>query len=70
MDVGELLGISQKQAHDYFHNTYVKQFYENIKAYRADLLDILTRMFTLCTLKEGGSKAIINETILQFKAKH
>ena len=39
--IGELLGISSSVAHNYFHNTYIRKFYADIKDYRIEIKSLV-----------------------------
>ena len=39
--IGELLGISSNVAHNYFHNTYIRKFYTDIKDYRNEIKSLV-----------------------------
>ncbi|KAH0571122.1 hypothetical protein SS50377_27422 [Spironucleus salmonicida] len=69
VDVGQTLDIKAKQAHDYFHNTYVKQFYENITHYKSELVETLQEIFALTTAKTDQKK-MINDAIAKFYEKY
>lgn len=43
--ISKILGISNKQAHDYFHNTWSKQFYSDISSHKRTLMEMLTKVY-------------------------
>jgi len=63
-DVAELFDISPQQAHDYYHNTWTKQFFENAKEYQADLHRIFEADPSLKQMtKQNAAKAITEKFI-------
>ncbi|CAL6064358.1 Conserved_hypothetical protein [Hexamita inflata] len=67
VSIGKILGIKSKEVHDFFHNTWVKQFYDDISLYRCDLVETVYNM-----IKAGGKKIseAVNCTISQFQKIH
>ncbi|CAL6030111.1 Conserved_hypothetical protein [Hexamita inflata] len=44
LQIAQQLNITQTQAHDYFHNTWVKQFYAPFDTYKPQIRDIVARL--------------------------
>ena len=65
--VADSLGISKKQAHDYFHNTWVKKFYDSIVAYRDQIIENLRVQAENLSL---NPREIVQNTIEWFKHQH
>lgn len=62
--IGKRLGVSSAQVHNYFHNTWIKQFYSDTKITRPVINQMITDM-----LRNGtpvDTKYIVNQVIVMF----
>lgn len=46
--IGKKLGIPAKEVHNYFHNTWVKQFYDDITPFKQEIAELINH-----NLQEG-----------------
>lgn len=65
--IGETLGVKSKQIHDFFHNTWVKRFYDDLNQYKDKLMHLLQREATRST---GSTHEIVNHVIAQFQQEN
>ncbi|CAL6077485.1 Conserved_hypothetical protein [Hexamita inflata] len=47
-----LLDVTPKKIHDYFHNTWSKQFCDNIYDYRPEIERIIAELVNFCSIKD------------------
>ena len=46
--IGKKLGIPAKEVHNYFHNTWAKQFYDDITPFKQEIAELISH-----NLQEG-----------------
>ncbi|CAL6061289.1 Conserved_hypothetical protein [Hexamita inflata] len=64
--VAQLCSCTKQQVHDYYHNTWTKQFYDDILQYKAELNQLVRKASSTKQAKD----AIIKETIEQLSVNH
>ena len=59
-EMSQLSGITTKQCHDYFHNTWSQKFYDPILPHRPELRQIVDTLVPIMPT-EGINEAVLNE---------
>ena len=42
--ISDFLGVIPQEAHDFYHNNWTKQFYEDVKPHKAQILELVTTL--------------------------
>ncbi|CAL6080306.1 Conserved_hypothetical protein [Hexamita inflata] len=64
-DMAVILNISAKKVHDYYHNTWSKQFYDGIEGFKSEILELITQMDLNVQIKEN-----VQNIVKTMKDKH
>lgn len=65
--IGETLNVKSKQIHDYFHNTWIKRFYDDLNPYKDQLMRLLQKE---ASHSSGSTHEIVNHVIQQFQQQY
>eukprot|EP00703_Trepomonas_sp_PC1_P000805 JAP95801.1 Hypothetical protein TPC1_11076 [Trepomonas sp. PC1] len=64
--LAETIGIDQTQAHNYYHNTWTRQFHHSTDEYKQELNDLVQQQRQL----QKSKSKVVNEVRRLFTNKH